>query len=85
MQRTRAWPVAGLALAGVWLAGYTARPAERGLLETHEVVTARDTGVRAAASQSPADTDSAVQALLAKPLSAGAAVQISIPRNPGLK
>jgi outer membrane protein, heavy metal efflux system len=85
MQRTRFWPVAALTLAGVWLSGCTTRPAEQGLRETSELVSARDASVRTAASPSPSDTDNAVRALLAQPLSADAAVQIAVLRNPRLQ
>ena len=85
MARTRFWPAAGLTLAAFWLSGCATRPAEQGLRETRELVSARDSNVRAGASQSPSDTDNAVRALLAKPLAIDAAVQIAVLRNPRLQ
>jgi outer membrane protein TolC len=85
MQRTRFWPAAALTLAGVWLAGCAARPAEQGLRETRELVTTREAGVLAASPQSPSDADETVQRLLAHPLPADAAVQVAVLRNPRMQ
>ena len=85
MQRSIFWLVASLTLAGVWLSGCAARPADQGLREARELVSARDSSTRAAAAHAPADTDGAVRALLAQPLAVDAAVEIAMLRSPRMQ